>query len=242
MLLQCCSAVFAVLESSTSNHTNASSSIFQSSDILAALPSPARGPFAGGGGRRRRFFRRRGRGRGVVISGRLGSRDGGGGGGGDGGRGGLDVVGAVGGSGVGQECSLGDELADHGLGHGTSPSAGSQEDLLVEMSERVAELCPKFVRGQGIEYFENGCLVLKCAGMRGVLMKDGDRVDDEGEDVGDGLGGDERQWLVVGFRDGGELSIQEGGDGQVLRRDNSKCCNSLVFLLLSRQSVEKVAP
>jgi hypothetical protein len=27
---------------------------------------------------------------------------------------------------------------------------------------------------------------------------------------------------VVGFRDGGELSIQEGGDGQVLRRDNSK--------------------
>ncbi len=78
--------------------------------------------------------------------------------------------------------------------------------------------------------------------MRGVLMKGGDGVDDQGEDVGDGLGGDEQQWLVVGFRDGGELSVQEGGDGQVLRRDNCKCFNSLVFLLLSRQSVEKVAP
>ncbi len=74
--------------------------------------------------------------------------------------------------------------------HGTSPSAGSQEDLLIEIGERlgVAELCPKFVRGHGIECLENGCLVLKCAGMWGVLMKDGDGVYDEGEDVDNGLG------------------------------------------------------
>jgi hypothetical protein len=68
LLLQCCSAV---LESSTSNHTNASSGMFQLSARLAALPSL--GHFAGGGCRRRRFFRRRWRGRGVVLSGRLGS-------------------------------------------------------------------------------------------------------------------------------------------------------------------------
>ncbi len=43
MLLQCCSAA---LESSTSNHTNASSSMFQLSARLAALPSL--GLFAGG--------------------------------------------------------------------------------------------------------------------------------------------------------------------------------------------------
>jgi hypothetical protein len=33
------------------------------------------------------------------------------------------------------------------------------------------ELCPKFVREHGIELLENGCLVLKCASMRGVFMK-----------------------------------------------------------------------
>ncbi len=36
-------------------------------------------------------------------------------------------------------------------------------------------------------------------------MKNGDRVDDEGKDVGDGLGGDVRRWLVVGCRDGREF-------------------------------------
>jgi hypothetical protein len=44
-------------------------------------------------------------------------------------------------------------------------------DLLVEICERVAELCSKFVRAHGIEFLENRCLVLKCAAMRGVLMK-----------------------------------------------------------------------
>ncbi len=39
-----------------------------------------------------------------------------------GGGGGLDVVGAIGGSVFGQRRSLGDELADQGLGHGTSPA------------------------------------------------------------------------------------------------------------------------
>jgi hypothetical protein len=96
------------------------------------------------------------------------------------------------------------------------PVPNGTRRLLVEIGERVAELCPKFIRGHGIVCLENGCLELKCAGMRGVLMKDGDGVDDEGEGVGDGLGGDERQWLVVGFLDGGKLSVQEGGDGPVL--------------------------
>ncbi len=46
--------------------------------------------------------------------------------------------------------SLGDELAGQVLGCWTSPSAGFLEDVVVEWSERVAELCPKFVRGYGI--------------------------------------------------------------------------------------------
>ncbi len=70
---------------------------------------------------------------------------------------------------------------------GTSPSAGILEDVLVEISEKTAELCPKIIRGpHGIEFLENRCFVLKCAGMRGVLMKDRDTVDD----VSNGLGGE----------------------------------------------------
>ena len=48
--------------------------------------------------------------------------------------------------------SLGDELAGQVLGRWTSPSAGFLEDVVVEWSERVAELCPKFVRGHGIGF------------------------------------------------------------------------------------------
>ena len=48
--------------------------------------------------------------------------------------------------------SLGDELAGQVLGRWTSPSAGSLEDVVVECGERVAELCPKFVRGHGIGF------------------------------------------------------------------------------------------
>ena len=48
---------------------------------------------------------------------------------------------------VGHGSSLGDELAGQVLGRWTSPSAGFLEDVVVEWSERVAELCPKFVRG-----------------------------------------------------------------------------------------------
>ncbi len=44
-------------------------------------------------------------------------------------------------------------------------------DLLKEIGERVAELCPKFVREHGIEFLEKRRLVFKCAAMRGVLMK-----------------------------------------------------------------------
>ncbi len=77
-----------------------------------------------------------------------------------------------------------------GHGNGTTPSPCFLEDVLVEISERTAELCPKIIRGHRIEFLENRCLVLKCAGMRGVLMKDYDAVDDEGEDVSNWLGGD----------------------------------------------------
>ena len=45
-------------------------------------------------------------------------------------------------------------------------------DLLVEIDERVAELCSKFVREHCIEFLENRRLVLKCAAMRD-LMKNG---------------------------------------------------------------------
>ena len=81
---------------------------------------------------------------------------------------------------------------------------------------------------------------LKCAGMRGVLMKYGDGVDDEpeGEDVGDGLGGDERQWLVVGFRDGGNCLSKKAGTVKFFDRTIKKS-NILVVLLLFRQSVKK---
>ena len=53
---------------------------------------------------------------------------------------------------VGNGCSLGDELAGQGLGSGTSPSAGFLEDVVVEWSEKVVELGPKFVRGHGIGF------------------------------------------------------------------------------------------
>ncbi len=57
------------------------------------------------------------------------------------------------------------------LGNRTSPRAGFLEDVLVESRERFKELCPKFVRGYGTEFREIRCLKLKCAGIRGALMK-----------------------------------------------------------------------
>jgi hypothetical protein len=51
-------------------------------------------------------------------------------------------------------------------------------------------------------------------------MENGNEVDDEGEDVGCCLGGEERHWDVVLHNDGGpgENSVRrrEGSDGQVL--------------------------
>ncbi len=38
----------------------------------------------------------------------------------------------------------------------------------------------------------------------------------QAEDVGDGLGGDEQSWPVLGQVDGGENSIDKAGDGHVL--------------------------
>ncbi len=79
-------------------------------------------------------------------------------------------------------------------------------------------------------------------GNAGVLMKDGDAVYDECKDVGHGLGGDVRHWLVVRCRDGRESSVQEGCNGQKFCRENPKSRDSLDVLLLASQFVEKVAP
>jgi hypothetical protein len=49
-------------------------------------------------------------------------------------------------------------------------SAGFLEDLLVESGETVAGLCPKLVRGHGIEFLECGCLVRKCAGTTSGIL------------------------------------------------------------------------
>ena len=79
-------------------------------------------------------------------------------------RKGLDGVGVgigvAGGSGFGHGCSLGDEIADQGLGHGTTSSAGFLEDVLVKSGETIVEFCLKCVRRHGIEFLENGCRVL----------------------------------------------------------------------------------
>ncbi len=56
------------------------------------------------------------------------------------------------------------------------------------------------IRGYGIKFLENRCLMLKCQGMRGlrgVLMKDCDTVTDKGEDVSNSLSGDVWHGLVV---------------------------------------------
>ncbi len=48
-----------------------------------------------------------------------------------------------------------------------------------------------------------------------------DGVDDEGEDVGDGLGGDEGGRLVLIEGNGRENSIQKARDGHFLGKDDS---------------------
>ncbi len=103
-------------------------------------------------------------------------------------------------------------LRDKGMATGrlaTSPSACFLEDVLVEIGEGTAELCPKIISGHGIK-------LLKCAGMRGDLTKDRDTVNEEGEDLSNCLGGDLQHGLIVCCRYGGENSVQEGSYGQVL--------------------------
>ncbi len=78
------------------------------------------------------------------------------------------------GSGAGKDAALVTNLRDKGMATGHSPSVGFLEDVLVEIGERTAELCQKIISGHGIGFLENRCLLLKCAGMRGVLMKDRD--------------------------------------------------------------------
>ena len=79
------------------------------------------------------------------------------------------------------------------------------------------------------------CLNLKCV----LLAENKRRAADQAEIRQDA---DVRRWLVVSCRDGGGNFVQEGEDGQVLGRDNRKSGDSLVFLLLTRQFVEMVAP
>ena len=67
----------------------------------------------------------------------------------DGGARGLDVVGI----GIGVACACGS-----GFRHGCS--LGFLEDDLVESCKRAVEFCPKRVMRHGIEFLENGCLVL----------------------------------------------------------------------------------
>jgi hypothetical protein len=104
----------------------------------------------------------------------------------------------AGGSGAGKDAAWVTNLRDKGMAMGRPPAAqrGFLEDFLIEIGERTAELCPKIIRGHGIKFLEN-CLVLKCVGMRGVLMKDCDTVNDEGEDLSNGLGGEGLHGLVV---------------------------------------------
>jgi len=58
-------------------------------------------------------------------------------------------------------------------------------------------------------------------GMGRVEMMNIDRVD-EGEDVGNGLGGDEGGWLVLGRGNGRENSVQKFRDHHVLGRNYLK--------------------
>ena len=73
-------------------------------------------------------------------------------------------------------------------------------------------------------------------------MKNGDRVDDEGKDVGYGLGGDEQRWLVVGCRDGREFFVQESFNSQALVWENSKSGDAFALYSVPCQFVEKVPP
>lgn len=53
-------------------------------------------------------------------------------------------------------------------------------------------------------------------------MMQRDRVDDEAEDVGHGLGGDVRRGLVLGRFDGWENLVDQAGHGPVLGRADVK--------------------
>ncbi len=151
LLLQFCPADSIVLETTASNHTNASSRMFQSTSAGSAsnlVTSPA---LIGGGRRQRRFFggsgrfHRRGRRRCTAASAgarwrwrwcRSSQR-----------------VRAWDHGWVVHGRSLGDELAGQVLGLWTSPSTGFLEDIVVECGERVTELCRKFVRGAWHQIF-----------------------------------------------------------------------------------------
>jgi hypothetical protein len=138
-----CPADSAVLKNTASNHTNASSSMFQS---IAAGPAAnlvtcgvgsagfsggAAASAAGAGG-----------GAGAAAAASAGARR----------RWRRQRELAWDHGWVGHGSSLGDELAGQVLGRWTSPSAGFLADVVVECGERVAELCPKFVMGHGIGF------------------------------------------------------------------------------------------
>ncbi len=166
-LLQCCPAESAVLKTSPYNHTYASSSMFQSAAAGPAtgfVTSPAlfwRGASAAAdfrGAQARMRLQQQGP---VAVHRRQGQH-----------WQGSTSLALVSLEGTGKDAVLVTNLPDKlvlWLGHRTSPRAGFLEDVLVESRERFKELCPKFVRGYGIR--EMRCLKLKCAGIRGVLMR-----------------------------------------------------------------------
>jgi len=150
-LLQFCPADSAVLETTSSNHTNASSRMFQSTAAGPASNSVTSSALIGGGRRQRRFFggaadsaAGAGGGAGTAAAASAGARWRW--------RWGRQMVRAWDHGWVGHGSSLGDELAGQVLGRWTSPSAGFLEDIVVECGERVTELCPKFVSGHGIRF------------------------------------------------------------------------------------------
>ncbi len=150
-LLPFCPADSAVLETTASNHTYASSRMYQSTAAGPASNSVTSPALIGGGRRQRRFFGGRGR---FRRRGRRRCRDGSG----SVGRARWrwrwcrQRVRAWDHGWVGYGSSLGDGLAGQVLGRWTSPSSGFLEDIVVECGERVTELCPKFVRGHGIRF------------------------------------------------------------------------------------------
>ncbi len=153
-LLQCCPAEGAVLRPVHLITVKQAQACFNQEVLGLPLPLPARSPRGGVGGAA-------GAGRAAAASAAAGP--GGGAAVSESARGTTTLLSSpsapAAGSGAGKEAAFGDkpQAAGQGHGNGTSPCAGPGflEDVLVEIGERTAELCPKIIRGHGIEFLEN---------------------------------------------------------------------------------------